>query len=156
MRILWPFLISFTLSAKEVCRDGEKNCVLDSSKEKPLAESQTNILGREITVCSKKPLTGFYRDGTCKSDARDSGNHSVCAVLTKEFLEFTKSQGNDLSTPNPRYDFPGLKPGDRWCLCAARWLEAFNAGIKTEVKNKATSKRALEVVDKKLFFTSSR
>ena len=120
------------------------NCLLEKSQvsasSKPL-----NIQGEPLTICSQKPLTGFYRNGTCQSDERDKGNHSVCAIMTQEFLEYTKTQGNDLSTPNPRYGFPGLKPGDKWCLCAARFLEAKQAGIKLKVKIDATSIRAVEV-----------
>jgi uncharacterized protein (DUF2237 family) len=89
---------------------------------------QRNVLGGPLGVCSDKPLTGFFRDGCCNTSEKDAGSHTVCVVLTDEFLEFSKSRGNDLSTPRPEYDFPGLHAGERWCLCAARWREAFLAG----------------------------
>jgi uncharacterized protein (DUF2237 family) len=91
-------------------------------------------------------MTGYYRDGFCSTGAGDTGIHVVCAHLTEEFLEFTKSRGNDLSTPKPLYDFPGLKPGDRWCLCAARWKEAFDAGVAPPVVLAATQAAALEYI----------
>src|ERR1700722_16377375 len=83
-----------------------------------------NVLGEPLEICSIKPMTGFYRDGCCDTGREDFGSHAVCAVLTSDFLEFSKSRGNDLSTPMPEFGFPGLKPGDRWCLCAPRWREA--------------------------------
>ena len=86
-----------------------------------------NVLGEPLEICSIKPMTGFYRDGCCDTGREDFGSHTVCAVLTSAFLEFSKSRGNDLSTPMPEFGFPGLKPGDRWCLCAPRWREAFEA-----------------------------
>jgi uncharacterized protein (DUF2237 family) len=91
-------------------------------------------------------MTGFFRDGSCRTSEEDVGRHVVCAEMTAEFLAYTKSQGNDLSTPNPGFGFPGLKPGDRWCLCAARWREAAAAGIAPPVVLAATEKTALEVV----------
>jgi uncharacterized protein (DUF2237 family) len=107
--------------------------------------SNLNIFGEKLKPCCVDPMTGFFRDGSCKSDKRDFGNHSVCAILTDEFLAYTKGQGNDLSTPNPRYGFPGLKAGDKWCLCATRWLEAKRAGINLDVDLWATNIRSLEV-----------
>ena len=107
-----------------------------------------NIFGKKLKKCSTNPLTGFFRDGSCSSDHRDKGNHSVCAIVSDAFLEYTKKLGNDLSTPNHAYNFPGLKHGDQWCLCATRWLEAYNAGIKLKVDLNATHKRALEVLSK--------
>jgi uncharacterized protein (DUF2237 family) len=86
-----------------------------------------NVLGEPIEICSMKPMTGFYRDGCCNTGREDVGSHTVCAVMTAAFLDFSKSRGNDLSTPMPELGFPGLKPGDRWCLCAPRWQEAFEA-----------------------------
>jgi uncharacterized protein (DUF2237 family) len=85
-----------------------------------------NVLGEPLEICSFKPMTGFYRDGCCNTGQEDIGSHTVCAVMTAEFLAFSKSRGNDLSTPVPEFGFPGLKPGDRWCLCAPRWQEAFH------------------------------
>ncbi|MEP0917537.1 DUF2237 domain-containing protein [Leptolyngbya sp. DQ-M1] len=103
-----------------------------------------NVLGEELQSCCTSPMTGYYRDGFCSTGAGDTGVHVVCAQLTAEFLEFTKSRGNDLSTPMPLYDFPGLKPGDRWCLCAARWKEALDAGVAPPVVLASTHAAALE------------
>ncbi|ANV83135.1 hypothetical protein AWQ21_01250 [Picosynechococcus sp. PCC 7003] len=105
-----------------------------------------NVLGTALQPCSTDPLTGFYRDGCCTTGANDFGRHVVCAQMTPAFLEFTKNQGNDLSTPVPQYHFPGLKPGDRWCLCAARWQEAFEVGVAPPVHLEATHAKALEIV----------
>ena len=105
-----------------------------------------NVLGSELEICCTSPLTGFYRDGVCRTGGQDFGSHVVCAQLTAEFLEFTKSQGNDLSTPVPGFQFPGLKPGDRWCLCVSRWKEAMEAGVAPPVILSATHVRALETV----------
>ena len=103
-----------------------------------------NVLGGELVPCSFEPLTGFYRDGCCESGGDDVGVHSVCAVMTAEFLEFSRARGNDLSTPMPEHGFPGLVPGDRWCLCASRWQEAFEAGVAPAVNLEATHARTLE------------
>jgi uncharacterized protein (DUF2237 family) len=108
-----------------------------------------NILGTKLEVCCTSPMTGFYRDGFCTTGGQDVGMHVVCAQVTAEFLEFTKSQGNDLSTPIPSFNFPGLKAGDRWCLCAARWQEAFEVGFAPPVVLAATHARALEVCNLK-------
>lgn len=105
-----------------------------------------NVLGGELQSCCRSPMTGYYRDGFCTTGAGDTGIHVVCAQLTEEFLEFTKSRGNDLSTPMPLYDFPGLKPGDRWCLCAARWKEALDAGVAPPVVLDSTHAASLEYV----------
>jgi uncharacterized protein len=102
-----------------------------------------NVLGEPLEVCSMKPMTGFYRDGCCNTGREDIGSHTVCAVMTAAFLEFSKSRGNDLSTPLPEFNFPGLKPGDRWCLCAARWQEAFDANHAPRVVLRATHEAAL-------------
>jgi uncharacterized protein (DUF2237 family) len=104
-----------------------------------------NVLGGELEPCSFDPLTGFYRDGCCNTGADDGGAHVVCARVTAEFLEYSRSVGNDLSTPQP--GFSGLQPGDQWCLCAARWQEAFEAGMAPDVILEATHVRALEWVD---------
>ncbi len=109
--------------------------------------TQVNVYGEPLTSCSDSPVTGWTRNGCCETDAQDRGSHTVCAVMTAEFLEFSQSRGNDLSTPHPEYGFPGLKPGDRWCLCAARWLEAWQAGRPPRVHLKATHRRALEIID---------
>lgn len=105
-----------------------------------------NVLGGPLAPCSMDPVTGFYRDGFCFSDADDIGCHSVCAEVTEEFLLFSASAGNDLSTPRPEYGFPGLLPGDRWCVCAARWKEAFDAGCAPPVILKSTHESALKFV----------
>lgn len=106
-----------------------------------------NVLGRELQPCSVDPMTGFYRDGCCHTGEGDIGLHIVCAQMTEEFLEFSTSRGNDLVTPNPMFGFPGLKPGDRWCLCAQRWKEAFAAGVAPPVLLEATHISTLEFVD---------
>ncbi|MEM8864482.1 MAG: DUF2237 domain-containing protein [Planctomycetota bacterium] len=95
--------------------------------------SAKNVLGYDLQPCSTDPMTGFYRDGCCNTGAGDAGVHTVCAEMTEEFLKFSVSRGNDLVTPIPAYQFPGLKPGDRWCLCAARWKEAYDAGVAPKV-----------------------
>ncbi|MEH1853039.1 MAG: DUF2237 domain-containing protein [Nostoc sp.] len=118
-----------------------------------------NVIDGNLEACCTSPMTGFYRDGFCRTGGQDFGSHVVCAQVTSEFLEFTKSQGNDLSTAVPDFNFPGLKPGDRWCLCASRWQEALEAGVAPPVILSATHARALEVVSldelKKHALTSS-
>ena len=109
-------------------------------------ETARNVLGGPLQPCSFDPATGFFRDGHCHTCAQYQGSHTVCAVMTAEFLEFSKSRGNDLSTPVQQYDFPGLKPGDHWCLCAGRWLEACEAGKAPKVNLEATNAAALAIV----------
>ena len=122
-----------------------------SLAHKPLNETsstsaqQYSVKGFPLEICSLDPLTGFYRDGYCRTSDQDYGSHTVCARMTKEFLAFTKSRGNDLSTPHGQ-SFPGLKSGDYWCLCAVRWLEGFKLGKVTPVKLKATNLKAMEVI----------
>ena len=106
-----------------------------------------NVLGTELEPCSYDPLTGFYRNGCCDTGAEDVGLHTVCIEATAEFLEFSKSVGNDLSTPIPEYEFPGVKPGDRWCLCAQRWQQAYEAGVAPPVYLEATHATTSEWVD---------
>jgi uncharacterized protein (DUF2237 family) len=108
--------------------------------------SARNVLGGPLACCCERPRTGFYRDGYCHTGPQDVGSHTVCAQMTAEFLRFTRARGNDLSTPRPEFDFPGLNPGDRWCLCAARWKEALAAGVAPPVLLTACHERALEVV----------
>lgn len=103
-----------------------------------------NVQGGELACCGTNPMTGFYRDGCCNTGGDDAGLHTVCIEATVEFLEFSKKQGNDLTTPNPMYQFPGLIPGDRWCLCAARWKEAYDAGMAPPVILEATHMSTLE------------
>ena len=105
--------------------------------------SSRNVLGGPLARCSTAPLTGFYRDGCCTAGPEDPGRHTVCAVMTAEFLRFSLAHGNDLSTPMPHYGFPGLRPGDRWCLCAPRWQEAYAAGCAPDVVLEATEAAAL-------------
>ena len=105
-----------------------------------------NVLGTTLEVCSVSPMTGFFRNGCCETGASDMGLHVLCAVMTEEFLEFSKAQGNDLSTPNDEYEFPGLMPGDRWCLCVARWKEALEAGAAPPVVLEATHMSTVEFV----------
>lgn len=105
-----------------------------------------NVLGTALAPCSVAPRTGFFRDGHCNTCAEDHGNHTVCAVMTAEFLAFSKYVGNDLTTPRPEFDFPGLKPGDGWCLCAGRFMQAVDEGCAPAVRLEATHRRALEVV----------
>ncbi len=104
------------------------------------------MLGGPLAACSREPLTGFFRDGCCRTASEDVGMHTVCAVMTKDFLEFTVQAGNDLVTPQPQWGFPGLVAGDRWCLCAGRWLEAAQAGRAPPVVLEATHEKALEIV----------
>jgi uncharacterized protein len=106
-----------------------------------------NVLGDPLLPCSHTPLTGFYRDGCCNTGGQDMGLHLVCAVMTAEFLAFSKGAGNDLSTPREDWGFPGLKPGDRWCLCMERWVEAYQAGFAPKVVLEATNELALEWAD---------
>ena len=102
-----------------------------------------NVFGETLKSCCNDPLTGYFRDGFCRTDLYDLGSHTVCAIVTDSFLEFSKKRGNDLTTPIPEYHFPGLKAGDKWCLCALRWKEAFDAGCAPEVDLEATSEKAL-------------
>jgi uncharacterized protein len=106
-----------------------------------------NVLGGPLQPCSTKPLTGFYRNGCCDTGYEDTGLHLICVVTTKQFLAFSASRGNDLSTPFPAYGFPGLRPGDRWCLCAARWVEALEAGVAPKVVLESTHISMLEFAD---------
>ena len=105
-----------------------------------------NVLGQPLTPCSSEPLTGFFRDGCCRTGPDDTGVHTVCAVMTKDFLKFTVAAGNDLVTPRPEWGFPGLVEGDRWCLCASRWLEAAREGRAPPVILEATNEKSLDVV----------
>jgi uncharacterized protein len=105
-----------------------------------------NVLGGELEPCGTDPLTGFYRDGCCSTGSEDLGSHTVCAVVTAEFLDHQRRVGNDLTTPRPEYGFPGLRPGDRWCVVAARWLQAYQAGVAAPVVLAATHARALDLI----------
>jgi hypothetical protein len=109
-------------------------------------DAKLNVLGEPLATCSEKPLTGYYRDGCCNTTAEDVGSHTVCTRVTAEFLEFSQNMGNDLSTPRAEFGFPGLRPGDQWCLCAARWQEALNAGVAPKVILQATHAASLRIV----------
>jgi uncharacterized protein (DUF2237 family) len=109
-------------------------------------DTPVNVLGEPLEPCSTAPMTGFFRDGACNTCAEDTGSHTVCAVMTAEFLAYSKYVGNDLSTPRPEFAFPGLNPGDRWCLCASRFLQAADEGAAPRVHVAATHRRALEIV----------
>ena len=108
---------------------------------------QKNVLGGELESCCTSPMTGYYRDGHCRTDESDRGSHTVCARMTDAFLAFSKRTGNDLSTPHPEFGFPGLKAGDKWCVCVTRWEAAFLAGVAPRIVLAATHERALEVVE---------
>ena len=109
-------------------------------------DAKINVLGEPLKPCSEEPMTGFFRDGCCNTSPEDLGRHVVCVRVTAEFLEFSRSRGNDLSTPMPEYGFPGLQPGDQWCLCAARWQEALQANAAPRVVLQSTHAAALQVV----------
>ena len=111
-----------------------------------MADGDLNVLGGELEPCGTDPMTGFYRDGCCSTGPQDIGSHTVCAVMTREFLEHQQAVGNDLSTPRPEWSFPGLQPGDRWCVVAVRWLQAFEDGVAAPVVLASTHARALDVV----------
>jgi len=115
-----------------------------------------NVLGQPLASCSTRPMTGFYRDGCCHTGPEDLGRHTICAIMTEDFLDFSRQAGNDLSTPRPEYQFPGLKPGDRWCLCAARWREAWEAGAAPQVVLEATHEAALRVVPRSVLEEHAR
>jgi uncharacterized protein len=112
-----------------------------------MSDQQRNVFGEPIEVCSLNPTTGFYRSGCCETGPEDVGVHTVCVEVTKQFLAFSKARGNDLSTPRPEYGFPGLNPGDRWCLCAERWQEALAAGVAPRVVLTATHEATLEIAE---------
>ena len=112
-----------------------------------MSDTQKNVLGFDLDLCGSDPVTGFYRDGCCNTGPGDVGTHTVCAILTDEFLEFSRSKGNDLITPRPEFGFPGLKAGDKWCLCALRWEEARHAGKAPRIKLTSTNLKTLQLVN---------
>ena len=118
----------------------------DRPRDPARQAAERNVLGGPLATCSRDPLTGFFRDGCCRTGADDAGVHTVCAVMTPDFLEFTVRAGNDLVTPQPQWGFPGLVAGDRWCLCASRWLEAARAGHAPPVVHEATHEKTLAIV----------
>jgi uncharacterized protein len=119
---------------------------MTTTTTKPLSSRPKNVLGTELQCCCTSPRTGFYRDGFCQTGPMDHGSHTVCAQVTTAFLTFSKSRGNDLSTPVPAYEFPGLNAGDRWCLCVSRWQEAFEAGCAPKIILESCHEKALEIV----------
>ena len=121
--------------------------IMKNIKKNSIKMKQINVFGEPIEECCSNPITGFYRDGFCHTDELDRGLHVVCAKVTNEFLNFSKSRGNDLSTPRPELNFPGLKEGDSWCLCAERWKEAFDNGFAPKVYLKRTNRKALSIID---------
>jgi uncharacterized protein (DUF2237 family) len=133
---------AFCDTSSEVRQAGALIMAANDNKEEDL-----NVFGERLALCSVDPVTGFYRDGCCSTGDEDRGRHVVCAEVTASFLEFSKQMGNDLSTPRPEFGFPGLKPGDRWCLCADRWQQALEAGAAPRVVLSATHRLALEHVD---------
>ncbi len=114
------------------------------------ANIQFNVLGERLITCSKEPMTGFKRNGCCESYKKDFGKHLICAVLNKKFLDFQFSKGNDLITPNKEFEFPGLKPQDKWCVCAARWIEAYNHSCETSIVLASTHIDVLKIIDFKI------
>ena len=120
------------------------------SRDMSALQDSINVFGEPLQSCSEDPVTGFFRDGCCNTGEQDAGSHTVCVQVTREFLEFSRFKGNDLSTPHPQAGFPGLTPGDRWCLCAARWLEAYEAGMAPKVYLMRTHIRALDIVPMEL------
>lgn len=120
------------------------NSLSDSQIEDPTTD--LNVLGSALELCSCEPLTGWFRDGHCRSDPSDHGQHTVCCVMTDSFLSYSKAQGNDLSTPVPAFGFPGLQPGDHWCVCAPRWKQALDDGMAPPVRLEATARNALMVI----------
>ena len=123
----------------------DKNCDTNVNRSNPKTGSK-NVLGGELQSCCFDPITGWFRDGYCNTDYDDFGTHTVCSIMTADFLEYTKSRGNDLSSPSANGLFPGLKTGDKWCLCASRWLEAYNAGHAPKVVLESTNEKTLELV----------
>jgi uncharacterized protein (DUF2237 family) len=132
--------------ALQSVRIGAQAYALQRPAGRPVKLGRVNVLGGDLEPCSFDPVTGFFRDGYCRTEGRDPGFHAVCALMTEEFLEFSVSVGNDLVTPQPQWLFPGLVPGDRWCVVAARWQEAFEAGVAPPVVLEATHASALEFV----------
>lgn len=112
----------------------------------PDAATPLNVIGEPLEICGCQPLTGWFRDGSCRTDPGDLGRHTVCCLVNESFLSYSRAQGNDLSTPVPAYDFPGLRPGDRWCVCATRWLQAYQDGMAPPVVLQACERSTLEVI----------
>jgi uncharacterized protein (DUF2237 family) len=137
------FLMPALASDAQQCEKPARGAQMD---DKATTVDAKNVLGTPLVQCGCSPMTGFYRDGYCRTETRDVGRHTVCAIVTDEFLDFTRGRGNDLSTPAPQFRFPGLKAGDRWCLCVSRWKEAYDAGYAPPVVLEATHELALQTV----------
>jgi uncharacterized protein (DUF2237 family) len=137
--LVLPILISDAQQCEKPAKGAQMN-------EKENMPDTKNVLGTSLLQCGCAPITGFFRDGYCRTETRDVGRHTVCAIVTQEFLDFTRGRGNDLSTPAPQFGFPGLKPGDRWCLCVSRWKESLDAGCAPPVILEATHEQALQTV----------
>lgn len=145
------FVMSMLCTTLAAAQDGgvraAQTCLpLEATMNEPKPAPEKNVLGQLLSPCSQSPKTGFYRNGSCSTGPDDHGTHVICATMTKGFLDFTVSRGNDLVTPRPEYRFPGLKPGDKWCLCALRWREALKAGVAPPVRLECTQEKALEFV----------
>jgi len=138
--------VKHLLTQVDLCRDKSANCPVTIEPECAMPDPSFNVLGTALQPCSTQPMTGFYRNGCCDTGPEDRGQHTVCAVMTAEFLALSKYLGNDLSTPRPEYGFVGMKPGDRWCLCASRFLQAHDEGAAPQVNLAATHRRALDIV----------
>lgn len=143
---IWLLLFLVCFSSLSLDAQTQENCLLDNEPKTSKMTKSKNVLGTVLKSCCFDPMTGFYRDGFCQTGPTDYGTHVVCARMTEAFLTYTKNKGNDLSTPLPMYNFPGLKPGDQWCLCVSRWREAMLAGVAPPVILQATHERALDVV----------
>lgn len=144
-----PFTSSVSMSRHDATHTDANPSSSSSSSGTEVGDK--NILGTRLELCGAQPVTGFFRDGYCRTGPHDRGIHVVCSEVNSEFLEYTKAQGNDLSTPKPGFGFPGLEPGDKWCLCAARWREAFKKGKAPPVDLKATHSKATTIVPLKEF-----
>lgn len=136
-------LLTLYCKASPHMNDFEKK----QSAKHPADQPARNVLGQPLVACSFDPLTGFFRDGCCKTGPEDIGSHLVCAIVTDKFLAFSASRGNDLSTPRPQWNFPGLQAGDQWCLCVNRWVEAYKADCAPQIRLESTHSNALQVVD---------
>lgn len=145
MRVLFTLVIYLIIGFTYLTAQSN-NCLIQKDTMQKTTTQSKNVLGTDLKSCCYDPMTGFYRDGFCQTGPTDYGTHVVCARMTEEFLTYTKGKGNDLSTPLPMYNFPGLKPGDQWCLCVSRWKEAMIAGFAPPVILESTHENALEVV----------
>jgi uncharacterized protein (DUF2237 family) len=149
---MWPNIYILILFFSAVWGGGLTEKPVDMTNDHSEA---INILGTALEICCTDPVTGFYRDGKCNTGPDDYGTHVVCARMTKAFLDYTLRQGNDLCTARPEYRFPGLKPGDKWCLCAVRWKEALEAGVAPEIYPEATHEKTLSIIPKEILLAKA-